>query len=238
MPENPAQITGPNTSTKLARKFVPKTVSRHQAPTHHHNDGKQEPSTRNKLALTIGTLLSSQRTDAHCRWSSRPPAGQPGLHYPRIWASTNRLDLRGPTLVTKRKLRRRRFAEGNHPVVDPGPSSVAGCDLRPRCAVPIRASANLRTGERCVKSAGQDRFSQPADQPACAPRSAGGCVDRHAAAGHRAMSADPAWVTMITPGGVRDPLRTGLVHAECRHRTRAGRLLPTDRGRGGRPPAD
>ena len=92
----PAQITGPNTSKKLARKFVPKTVSRHQEPTHHHNDGRQEPSTRNKLALTIGTLLSSQRTDAHCRWSSRPPAGQPDLHYPRISASTNSPRPSGP----------------------------------------------------------------------------------------------------------------------------------------------
>jgi len=47
--------------------------------------------------------------------------------------------------MAKRELRRLRFAEGNRRVVDPGPSSAAGCDLRPRCAVPIRASAKVRT---------------------------------------------------------------------------------------------
>jgi len=36
--------------------------------THHHNGSKQ-PQHPNKLALTFGTLLSSQRTDAH-PWKS------------------------------------------------------------------------------------------------------------------------------------------------------------------------
>src|SRR5664279_5182526 len=45
------------------------------------------------MALTIGTLLSSQRTDTHRFLVCRPPAGQPREHYRRTSASSNRLDL-------------------------------------------------------------------------------------------------------------------------------------------------
>jgi len=199
-------ITSTNTS-KPARKFVQQNKCPDTKP-HHHHTGSNKAQHQTKLALTIGTLLSSQRTDAHCHWSSRPHAGQPDLHYPRIWASTNRLDLRAPVLVTMRKPRRLRFAEGDRRMVDPGPSSAAGCDLRPRCAVPIRAWAKVRTAGRCVKSAGQDCFPDtrwcpgPHATGRVGPRSSSS-LDRGAA--YRAMSIGPEMVSTITGGSVLDP---------------------------------
>ena len=60
-------ITSTNTS-KPARKFVQQNKCPDTKP-HHHHTGSNKAQHQTKLALTIGTLLSSQRTDAH---PSRP----------------------------------------------------------------------------------------------------------------------------------------------------------------------
>ena len=60
-------ITSTNTS-KPARKFVQQNKCPDTEP-HHHHTGSNKAQHQTKLALTIGTLLSSQRTDAH---PSRP----------------------------------------------------------------------------------------------------------------------------------------------------------------------
>ena len=167
-------ITSTNTS-KPARKFVQQNKCPDTKP-HHHHTGSNKAQHQTKLALTIGTLLSSQRTDAHCCWSSRPPAGQPDLHYPRIWASTNRLDLRVPVLVTKRKLRPLRFAEGDRRVV--GPAAVQCCRMRSPAAL---CGSHQGLGKATYRRAPrQIRWSEPFSERSAAParrqRSAGEAV--------------------------------------------------------------
>jgi len=182
-------ITSTNTS-KPARKFVQQNKCPDTKP-HHHHTGSNKAQHQTKLALTIGTLLSSQRTDAHCCWSSRPPAGQPDLHYPRIWASTNRLDLRAPVLVTKRKLRPLRFAEGDRRVVDPWPSSP----VRMRSPVVLCGShqglgkGTYRSAPRQIRwSAGSFASSRPELRE---PLTARAPADRRPAADTHRRRADP-----------------------------------------------
>ena len=81
----------------------------HQMMSCHREVGAQ---TINQLALTFGTLLSSQSTDAHPSAASRPSWGQPDLRYRLTSTTPNRLGPAAPRLPWRRRvLRQLRRAE-------------------------------------------------------------------------------------------------------------------------------